>query len=131
MLRVAKAGVGTPPSSIGLVESLRERIRLLEAVVDNFPGGISLFDKDLRMVLCNEQQKKLLDYPQYLFASGNPTLASQRDGSRDPRRPTAGWRAHHHVSGRNRAATHASARCAHGAPRPADKSAGDGPKQSF
>ena len=56
------------------VEKLHETIRLLEAVVDNFPGGISVFDKDLRMVLCNEQQKKLLDYPDELFASGYPTL---------------------------------------------------------
>ena len=38
-------------------KSLRERIRLLEAVIENFPGGISLFDSELQMVLCNEQQK--------------------------------------------------------------------------
>jgi diguanylate cyclase (GGDEF)-like protein len=53
---------------------LRERVRLLEAVVANFPGGISLFDKSLRMVLCNNQQKKLLEYPDWLFQSGYPTL---------------------------------------------------------
>ncbi len=74
MLSVVKAREGTLPSSMGLAESLRERIRLLEAVVDNFPGGISLFDKNLRMVLCNEQQKELLEYPEHLFASGYPTL---------------------------------------------------------
>ena len=56
------------------VDGLRERIRLLEAVIDNFPGGISLFDKDLKMVLCNEQQKRLLQYPDDLFADGFPTL---------------------------------------------------------
>jgi hypothetical protein len=74
MLRIAKAGEETLPSSLDLVESLRERIWLLEAVVDDFQGDISRFDKDLRMVLRNEQQKKLLDYPQCLFASGYPTL---------------------------------------------------------
>ena len=46
------------------VESLHERFRFLEAVVDNFPGGISVYDSELRMVLCNEQQKRLLDNPQ-------------------------------------------------------------------
>jgi PAS domain-containing protein len=56
------------------VKSLHERIRLLEAVIDNFPGGISVFDNKLRMVLCNEQQKYLLEYPDELFASGYPTL---------------------------------------------------------
>jgi diguanylate cyclase (GGDEF)-like protein len=61
-------------SSDGFFDNLHERVRLLEAVVDNFPGGISLFDKNLRMVLCNEQQKKLLDYPEALFAKGYPTL---------------------------------------------------------
>src|SRR5262245_50552734 len=56
------------------VETLRERIRLLEAVFQNFPGGISLFDGELRMLLCNDQQKHLLEYPDDLFARGTPTL---------------------------------------------------------
>ena len=55
-------------------ERLRESIRLLEAVIGNFPGGILLFDKDLNLVLCNDQQKKLLEYPDDLFAPGYPTL---------------------------------------------------------
>lgn len=55
-------------------QALLERIKLLESVVDNFPGGLLLLDKDLNVVLCNEQQKALLDYPPELFASGNPSL---------------------------------------------------------
>ncbi|MGX5844364.1 diguanylate cyclase domain-containing protein [Mesorhizobium sp. ArgA1] len=55
-------------------QSLRERVRLLEAVVDNFPGGISLFDDDLRMVLCNDQQRSMLDYPPDLFRNGYPNM---------------------------------------------------------
>jgi diguanylate cyclase (GGDEF)-like protein len=53
---------------------MRERIRLLEAVIDNFPGGLLLFDQDLRLVLCNRQQKDLLEYPDTLFTNGIPTL---------------------------------------------------------
>jgi diguanylate cyclase (GGDEF)-like protein len=53
---------------------LLERIRLLEAVADNFPGGLSMFDRNLEMVLCNPRLKELLDYPEDLFAGGNPTL---------------------------------------------------------
>jgi diguanylate cyclase (GGDEF)-like protein len=56
------------------VESLRERIGLMGAVIENFPGGISLFDCNLQMVLCNEQQRLLLDYPDELFANGFPSL---------------------------------------------------------
>jgi diguanylate cyclase (GGDEF)-like protein len=59
---------------IDLMNNLIERTRLLEAVVDNFPGGISVFDRNLRMVLCNEQQKRLLEYPDELFANGYPSL---------------------------------------------------------
>jgi len=56
------------------VEGQRERIRLLEAVIENFPGGISLFDRNMQMVMCNERQKRMLDYPDALFANGFPTL---------------------------------------------------------
>jgi diguanylate cyclase (GGDEF)-like protein len=53
---------------------LRQRIELLEAVIDNFPGGILLFDSSLRLVLCNRQQQSLLEYPDSLFAAGAPSL---------------------------------------------------------
>jgi diguanylate cyclase (GGDEF)-like protein len=58
----------------GFVDTLRERVRLLEAVVENFPGGISLFDDNLQMVICNRRQIEMLDYPQELFANGYPSL---------------------------------------------------------
>jgi diguanylate cyclase (GGDEF)-like protein len=63
------------PAKVSSPEQLlQERVRLLEAVVNNFPGGISLFDDDLRMVLCNEQQKSMLDYPPDLFRNGYPNM---------------------------------------------------------
>ena len=43
------------------VDTLRERVRLLEAVIENFPGGISLFDDHLQMVLCNRRQQEMLE----------------------------------------------------------------------
>jgi diguanylate cyclase (GGDEF)-like protein len=73
ILRKPSAG---PALSLELLSpaQMRERIRLLEAVIDNFPGGLLLFDKDLRLVLCNRQQKELLEYPETLFKNGNPTI---------------------------------------------------------
>lgn len=56
------------------VEGQRERIRLLEAVIENFPGGISLFDRNMQMVLCNDRLRQMLEYPDTLFANGFPTL---------------------------------------------------------
>ena len=53
---------------------LRARVDMLEQVIDNFPGGIMLYNERLELVLCNAQQKALLDYPDELFANGPPTL---------------------------------------------------------
>jgi diguanylate cyclase (GGDEF)-like protein len=55
-------------------EALQERVNMLEAVIDYFPGGILLTDKNLEVVLCNQQQRQLLQYPASLFEDGNPTL---------------------------------------------------------
>jgi diguanylate cyclase (GGDEF)-like protein len=57
-----------------VIAALHSRLRLLEAVIDNFPGGILLTDKDMRVVLCNAQQRQLLDYPEEFFTMGFPTL---------------------------------------------------------
>lgn len=53
---------------------LQEENLLLHAVIDNFPGGILLYDRNLRLVLCNETQKRMLDYPPALFEFGLPSL---------------------------------------------------------
>ena len=60
--------------AVGLHIELEERTKLLQGVVENFPGGISVFDKDLQLIVCNEKQKTLLEYPEKLFESGPPTL---------------------------------------------------------
>ena len=57
-LQAVSAAVGQMSNYVGL---MRERIRMLEAVIENFPGGISLYDSNNQMVLCNDQQKALLD----------------------------------------------------------------------
>lgn len=57
-----------------MVRDMKTRIRMLEAVTANFPGGISLFDERLRLVLCNDEQKRLLEYPPELFAGEPPSL---------------------------------------------------------
>lgn len=68
--------VDRSPQSTASSESieLRDRVRLLEAVVNNFPGGILLVDDSLRVVFCNERQKQLLEYPAELFGNGPPSL---------------------------------------------------------
>ena len=48
-------------------EELRQANRLLQAVLDNLPCGLSVFDGDLRLVAYNAQFRKLLDLPDSLF----------------------------------------------------------------
>ena len=47
---------------------------LLQAIVDNFPGGISVMDSDLRVIFANHTMRQILDLPDSLFAGGPPLL---------------------------------------------------------
>jgi diguanylate cyclase (GGDEF)-like protein len=61
------------PSTSGASE-LRKRVDLLELAFDNLPGGVALFDGDLRMVLCNRPLIDLMDYPPGLLNGRNPSM---------------------------------------------------------
>ena len=52
-------------------ERLLQKNLSLNAIIENFPGGISLFDAELRLAAYNEQFKKLLDFPDSLFEKSN------------------------------------------------------------
>jgi len=56
------------------LDELLHENELFRAVLDNFPGGISLFDRNLRLVLCNRELKGLLQYPKSMFEYGPPSL---------------------------------------------------------
>jgi diguanylate cyclase (GGDEF)-like protein len=60
--------------SAGSCHALQAENRMLHAVIDHFPGGILLYDENLRLVVCNEKQKEILQYPPALFEFGMPTL---------------------------------------------------------
>lgn len=66
---------------------LRDKTTLLQAIVDNFPGGISFLDHALRIVVCNETAKSLLGLKGQLFEKGPPFL---QDLHRDEQGETAG-----------------------------------------
>lgn len=61
-------------SRLGNLEKLAKRVDTLECVMEFFPGGIVLYDKDLNMVMCNEELKRILEYPESLFENGLPNL---------------------------------------------------------
>ena len=66
-----------PPEIDELLHELaetRNTLRLLSAVIENFPGGIILTDQNLNVLVCNDQQKQLLDYSPKLFSNRTPTL---------------------------------------------------------
>ena len=51
-------------------EQLTRQRDVMKTVIDNFPGGISLCDADLRFTAYNEKFQELLDFPPSLFAKG-------------------------------------------------------------
>jgi len=51
---------------------LSERTSLLQVIIDNFPGGIAYYDKDLRVAVCNDKAKAILDLPERFFVNGPP-----------------------------------------------------------
>ncbi len=48
-------------------EKLRQQNSMLSAIIENFPGAISLFDANLRLVAHNAQFRHLMDLPDALF----------------------------------------------------------------
>lgn len=48
-------------------EKLLRQNNVLTTIIDNFPGAISLFDRDLYLVANNDQFKQLLELPDTLF----------------------------------------------------------------
>lgn len=52
-----------------------EREHFLEAVLDQFPGGVSVTDRDLRILYSNAAARRLLGLPDSLFAQEGLTLA--------------------------------------------------------
>jgi len=55
-------------------EAQERQTRILQTILDNIPGGVSLIDGNLQLMACNEELKRLLDFPPELFADGLPSL---------------------------------------------------------
>ena len=51
-------------------EQLTRQRDVMRTVIDNFPGGISLCDADLRFTTYNDQFRVMLDFPPTLFEKG-------------------------------------------------------------
>ena len=49
-------------------ENVRQN-QLLSEIIENFPGGISVFDSQLRLIASNRQFAQLLELPEHLFQS--------------------------------------------------------------
>jgi diguanylate cyclase (GGDEF)-like protein/PAS domain S-box-containing protein len=56
------------------VTELHQKTAKLQALIDNFPGGISFLDTDYNIVACNQTFRTLLDLPEELFRDGLPSL---------------------------------------------------------
>lgn len=46
----------------------------LQEIIDFLPSGVTRFDRELNMVMCNRKFRELLDFPDALFERGLPSL---------------------------------------------------------
>ncbi|MEJ1161911.1 sensor domain-containing protein [Prosthecomicrobium sp. N25] len=55
-------------------KALADNSGLLQAILDNFPGGVALVDRDLVVRKWNRSYREVLDLPESLFAGPAPSL---------------------------------------------------------
>ena len=56
------------------ITAIRQQAQTLQATIDNFPGGLALIDRDLRLVACNRLYRTLLELPDTFFTGEPPKL---------------------------------------------------------
>ena len=54
--------------------SIENQPHLFQVIIDHFPGGVSIFNRELDMVACNRAFRELLDFPDEIFAEGLPNF---------------------------------------------------------
>lgn len=54
-------------------ENLRQKNQIFQTLINNIPGGVTLFDSDFRLIAWNDEYQHLLEFPDELFENG-PTL---------------------------------------------------------
>ena len=54
-------------------ELARQHARM-QTILEHIPGGVSLIDSELNFIAANEELKRVLEFPEELFASGAPSL---------------------------------------------------------
>jgi PAS domain-containing protein len=114
-------------------EQLTRQRDVMQTIIDNFPGGISLCDPDLRFTAYNEQFIELLGFPPALFAKGwvdfedlarfNAERGEYGPGARHQLEHADRWRHHptgepldRRSDGRGRAGDPDGRKSGHGAP---------------
>ena len=56
------------------ITAIREQAQTLQATIDNFPGGLALVDRELRLVASNRLYRTLLGLPDAFFTGDPPKL---------------------------------------------------------
>jgi len=59
-----------------LLYKRRKDSERFQTIVDNLPSGVTFFDNNLQMLICNEMVKDVLELPDKLFKGGLPDLHS-------------------------------------------------------
>lgn len=86
--------------AVDISDRLQAEVRLqaqhamLQNIMAHLPVGVSLIDRDLNFIAANQRLREILDFPDTLFASGNPSfrevaLFNARRGEYGPGDPEA------------------------------------------
>lgn len=63
------------PAILRVLEDTSGLHDILQTIVDFLPSGVTLFDHDFNMIVCNRLFRELLEFPDSLFDNGLPSLA--------------------------------------------------------
>lgn len=53
---------------------LQKQTARMQTIIEHIPGGVSLIDRELNFIAANDELKRILDFPDSLFAAGSPSL---------------------------------------------------------
>src|SRR6185295_8623788 len=57
---------------VAIEENLEEQNRRFDAALNNMPHGLSMFDEQKRLIVCNKRYQEMYHLPDELTAAGTP-----------------------------------------------------------
>ena len=93
LLMEHERAVGLARDVVKSEKEIADQVQRLQAALANMPAGLSMFDSELRLIVCNDRYAELYGLPPDLVAPGTPLALlighNDRSGSDTPHDPEA------------------------------------------